>query len=127
MSGMRSAAKGLVETRSERFESRHAEAESRQRLQQALADVPVRKTWLETRWESREGKAVLVAEFRPSPRTQRFLNALSIGMVALGLLLGRDRDRPRRDDLALPLVEPSVGAVADRVGERDRVAVSIGR
>ena len=83
MSGMRSAAKGLVETRSERFESRHPEAESRQRLQQALAEVPVRKTWLETRWESREGKAVLVAEFRPSPRTQRFLNALSIGMVAL--------------------------------------------
>lgn len=83
MSGMRSAAKGLVQTRSESFESRHPEAESRQRLQQALAGVPVRKTWLETRWESREGKAVLVAKFMPSPRTQRLLNALSVGMVAL--------------------------------------------
>lgn len=83
MSGMRSAAKGLVETRSESFESRHPEAGSRQRLQEALAGVPVRQTWLETRWESRGGRAVLVAQFKPSPRTQRFLKALSIGMALL--------------------------------------------
>lgn len=83
MSGMRSAARGLVEARTESFESRHPEEESKQRLAQALARVPVRQTWLETRWESREGRAVLVAEFAPSPRTQRFLKALSLGMALL--------------------------------------------
>ena len=70
MSGMRSAAKGLVETRSESFESRHPESESRGRLQEALAGVPVRPTWLETRWESRGGRMVLVAEFKPRPSTE---------------------------------------------------------
>jgi hypothetical protein len=83
MSGMRSAAKGLVETRSESFESRHPESESRGRLQEALAGVRVRQTWLETRWESRDGRTVLVAQFKPSPRTQRFLEALSVGMALL--------------------------------------------
>lgn len=83
MSGMRSAAKGLVETRSESFESRHPEAESRARLQRALAGVPVRQTGLETRWESRDGRPVLVATFKPSPTTQRFLEALSVGMALL--------------------------------------------
>ena len=83
MSGMRSAAKGLVETRSESFESRHPEGESRSRLQAALAGVPVRQAGLETRWESRDGRTVLVAQFKPSPRTQRFLRALSVGMALL--------------------------------------------
>lgn len=83
MSGMRSAAKGLVETRSESFESRHPETESRARLQIALAAVPVRQTSLETQWQSRDGRPVLVALFKPSPRTQRFLQGLSVGMALL--------------------------------------------
>jgi hypothetical protein len=83
MSGMRSAARGLVQTRIESFESRHPEEASKRRLEQALARVPVRQTGLETRWESREGRTVLVAKFAPSPKTQRFLKALSLGMALL--------------------------------------------
>lgn len=85
MSDMRRAAKSLVETRSERFESRHGLEESRQRLDDALAKVQAGSSAVFTpRWEtSGPGKAALVAEFAPPAKTARLLKALSIGMALL--------------------------------------------
>jgi hypothetical protein len=80
----RRIAKALVETRSERFESRHSVEESKARLQGAIAtarlDGRVRFT---PRWQGTANGAVLDAEFAPPPRTQRFLLSMSLAMTAL--------------------------------------------
>lgn len=82
MSEIRRAARGLVETRTLRIESRHALEESERRLatvlqHSSLAPPP------HTAWESADGLTTLVAELPPSPRTKAFLKALSLGMAML--------------------------------------------
>ena len=84
MSSMRSAAKGLVETRRERFESRHTLDESRRRLEAAAAKLaPLKSVRFTPSWTQDQGRAVLDAEFAPTAGTGRLLNALSIGMALL--------------------------------------------
>ncbi len=84
MSDMRRAARGLVETRSERFESLHSAEESRRRLVETLARLGTpRAVRFTQQWEMAEGRPVLVAQFAPPPGTQRFLKALSLGMALL--------------------------------------------
>jgi hypothetical protein len=80
---MRRAARRLVETRSETFESRHPLAESRRRLDVALAKMPAADRAFGQRWSGDEARPLLEATFAPSPRNARFLRMLSIAMSAL--------------------------------------------
>lgn len=83
-SEMRRAAKALVESRVEAFESAHALEPSRERLARALAGLgPPRAFVLGGGWVERDGKAVYEATFDPAPRTGRFLNGLSLALVLL--------------------------------------------
>src|SRR5688572_4585910 len=82
MSELRRAARALLETRVERFESRHALGDSRSRLESALARIDAAGPSIFTRaWSEHEGRAVLEARFAPPPRTQRLLQLLSLGMA----------------------------------------------
>jgi hypothetical protein len=84
MSEMKRAARALVETRTERFESRHPLGESQARLQAALARMGVeRSSVFVPRWSEEGGRAVLEARFEPPPRTLRLLQGFSLGMVLL--------------------------------------------
>lgn len=84
MTTMRSAAKGLVEHRRERFQSRHSLEQSQRRLAAALAKAQVRgATRFTPEWATQDGVTILEARFDPSPRTQRILKASSIGMALL--------------------------------------------
>ncbi len=80
----RRAAKALIEHRVERFESRHAAAESKLRLDAALAHArPEGRVVFTPRWELAGPLVVLNAEFAPAPRIQRVLKATSAAMTAL--------------------------------------------
>ena len=84
MSDMRRAARGLVETRAEQFESRHGLEESRRRLDESLARLrPWSTVEFTRRWDTAAGKPVLVTEFAPPAKTLRFLKGLSFGMALL--------------------------------------------
>ena len=80
----RRTARALVETRVERFESRHALAESQARLAAALANArPGGRVVFTPRWSGDDGAAVLEAGFAPAPGVQRLLKFMSIGMTLL--------------------------------------------
>lgn len=80
----RRAARGLVETRSERFHSRHGLAESRARLAAQLARSPARGSLTFTAaWHEEDGHAVLEAGFAPGRHTTGVLRALSLSMALL--------------------------------------------
>jgi hypothetical protein len=82
MSELKRAARALVETRVERFESRHPLDASRSRLEAALARIDAAGPSIFTpTWSEHEGRAVLEARFAPPPRTQRLLQVLSLGMA----------------------------------------------
>jgi hypothetical protein len=83
-SEMRRSARALVEHRSESFASRHPLEESRARLAEALerAKIPASPQF-RAAWRSDDGRAVLDAEFAPSPRSQRLLKLTSIVMLLL--------------------------------------------
>jgi hypothetical protein len=87
MSELKRAARSLVETRAERFESRHGLAESRRRLDSALARIgPEGPTTFTQAWSEDQGRAALEARFAPPPRTLRLLQLFSFGMsLAVGL------------------------------------------
>lgn len=77
-------ARALVERRSETFESRYTLEESQARLAMALErERSAPSAELRTAWRSEGGRAILVAEFSPSPRVQRFLKLTSIVMMLL--------------------------------------------
>lgn len=82
MSEMRRAARGLVETRTFTFESRHPLEESQRRFAAVVQSVPI---WPRPRanWQSSGAVTTLSAEFPPSPRTRTFLSGLSLGMAIL--------------------------------------------
>ena len=81
MSELKRAAKALMETRSERFESRHGLGESRSRLEQALGRIDAAGPSVFTQaWSEQAGRAILEARFAPPRRTQRLLQVLSLGM-----------------------------------------------
>lgn len=84
MSEMRRSARSLVESRSERFVSRHEPGESQRRLAAALERLgPARTLRFDYAWEEEEGRPVLVARYAPAPKTQRFISALSLGLASL--------------------------------------------
>jgi hypothetical protein len=87
MSELKRAARALVETRTERFESRHPLEASRTRLVEALARIePSSATIFTPAWSEHEGRAMLEARFAPPARTQRLLQVFSLGMtLAVGL------------------------------------------
>ena len=79
---MRRVARALVERRSERIESRHPPAESRARLEAALARARLEgaSTFTIT-WQGGNGRAVLEASYAPPASLQRWLRVISILMV----------------------------------------------
>ena len=82
MSELRRTARELVETRCERFESRHALAESKARLAAALERAHAAgSTMLTLSWSAAGERGVLDARFAPPAATQRILKVLSIGMA----------------------------------------------
>ena len=84
MSEMRRAARSLVETRTERFESLHGLEESRRRLDDGLERLrPWRTVDFTRRWDTESARPILLATFAAPPRTQRLLKALSFGMAML--------------------------------------------
>jgi hypothetical protein len=86
MSEMKRAARSLVETRTERFESRRSLEDSKARLDAAIAKLGLkgaaqfRATWLDE-----GGKAILQAEFSPRARTRKVLLASSLLLSLLVL------------------------------------------
>lgn len=86
MSEMKRAAKALVERRTERFESRHPLAESKARLDAAIAKLKLTgASQFNSVWIDEGGKAILQAEFLPRARTQSVLTASSIFLSLLVL------------------------------------------
>lgn len=80
----RRAAQALIETRVERFESRHPLEVSQARLAETLARArPEGRVAFTTEWTSKEGKAVLEATFAPPRRVGRFLRSTSIAVTLL--------------------------------------------
>lgn len=83
-SEMRRYAGALVERHSETFESRHPLEESRARLASAFEREPAaRSAQFRATWRSDAGRAILVAEFAPSPRVQRLLKLVSAAMMLM--------------------------------------------
>jgi hypothetical protein len=83
-SEMRRAAKALVETRVETFESLHSLAASKPRLERGLAALgSPRALTFHGAWSERVGRAIYEATFAPAPTTRRFLNLLSLVLVLL--------------------------------------------
>lgn len=79
---MRRVARALVERRTERFESRHPLADSRQRLEAALGRARIAGASAFTHaWQEADGKAVLEASFAPPPSLQRLLQAISVALA----------------------------------------------
>ena len=84
MSGMRTIAKGLVETRRERYESTRSLEESQRRLGIMLEGQGVgRKVVYRPSWKSEGSQAVLEVELAPPPATLKLLKGLSLGMAML--------------------------------------------
>lgn len=83
-SEMRRSAKALVEHRSESFESRHTIEESKARLAAALRKAGLTDlAQFSATWRNVGDRAILDAQFAPSPRTQRFLKIASFVMLLL--------------------------------------------
>lgn len=84
MSELRRAARALVETRIERFESRHPLEESKTRLATAMEHVPApRSSVYASEWREEEGRVLLEARFAPTLKTKRLLQGFSIAMALL--------------------------------------------
>lgn len=137
MSEMKRAARALVETRSERFESRHALAESKSRLEAGLANLKLTgSSPYHATWSEESGKAILHMEFVPKAGTQRLLTAssavLSIMVVATVWLLVTTDDGALRYlipmvtgmmILAFPFVALSLSS--NRAAEESRIRRAI--
>src|SRR5687767_12806485 len=81
---MRRAARRLVETRTESFESRHTVEESRRRLDRALDRLSRSDRAFKSAWSGGDGDAaMLTVTFEPSRHTVRFLKMLSIALAFL--------------------------------------------
>jgi len=84
MSEMKRAASALVESRTERFESVHPLAESRARLERAMARARlVAGPQFVPEWREEGGKAVLEARFLPPRGIHALLRAISVALVLL--------------------------------------------
>jgi hypothetical protein len=84
MSEMKRAARALVETRTESFDSVHPLEASRTRLAAMLERERIAPDdRYELRWSERDGRAHLDVEFRPPKRVQAILRVMSITMLLL--------------------------------------------
>ena len=78
------AARSLVESRHERFESHYDLATSRERVAAALQRAQVVAPWpFAEAWTEAQGRAVLELTYPPSASAQRFLRGMSIAFVLL--------------------------------------------
>lgn len=80
----RRIANALIAHRVERFESRHGLAQSQARLRDALQAARVQGSVAFTpAWKSEGNATVLEATFDPPPKTQRFLQSMSLAITVL--------------------------------------------
>jgi len=83
-SEMRRAAKALIASRVETFETAQPLAASKQRLERSLAQLGApRSLRLTGDWKVVEGREVYEATFGPAPGTKRFLRGFSLGLALL--------------------------------------------
>lgn len=84
MSELRRAARALVATREQTFESHHSLEESRRRLEARFAKADARGAVVfNCAWRTQDGRAVLEVTFAPPARLRRVLQGLSMGLAAL--------------------------------------------
>jgi hypothetical protein len=137
MSEMRRAARALVESRVESFESAYDLATSRERLSRALEQAGLRTgPTFRAEWREAQGRAILDAGFVPSQRTLWLLRGLSLAMVGFIALtvwiLMRPGEGPERfllplfavlTVLALPFV--TLGLSSARAAQEARLTKAI--
>jgi hypothetical protein len=83
-SEVRRAASALVARREERFTTRRAAADARERLERALAPMRLTRVTLVREWqETASGGAELVVRLAPVPSLEKWLGAASLAMLAL--------------------------------------------
>lgn len=136
----RRIAKALVETRSERFESRHGLGDAQERLQAAIAKArPDGRVLFTPRWSSAGAGSILEAQFAPPPRTHRLLKSMSLAMTALVAASIWAVVSPRAGDalgfllplftglaiLALPFVFVALGSNREAEEARIRKAIRV--
>ena len=109
MSELRRAARRLVETRREAFESRYPLEDSKRRLEAGLAKIPAPERSFAQAWSGDEAHPVLTASFDPAPRILRFLKLFS---VILGLVMAGAVASWFVSDGALPWVATISAALA---------------
>jgi hypothetical protein len=139
-SEMRRSAKALVERRSESFRSRHPLAQSQARLAAALARARIAASpQFRATWRTEAEHAILDAEFVPSPRSQRFLNLISITMFLLvagsAWILASPGEEPTLRFmvpmltvlaiLGVPFVAVALGSQREAVESRIRKAIRV--
>lgn len=139
-SEMRRSAKALVERRSESFRSRHPLAESQQRLAAAFARAKIPASpQFRAAWRSDAGRAILDAEFVPSPGSQRILKVTSIVMFLLMASSAWVLASPGQDPtlrymvpmftvlaiLGVPFVAVALGSQREAVESRIRKAIRV--
>ena len=84
MSEITRISKALIESRVERFESRHGLIQSQQRLAASLASARLDKRVVFTpNWKTESSVTILQARFDPAAKTQRFLKTMSIAITLL--------------------------------------------
>jgi hypothetical protein len=84
MSEMKRAARALIAHTTETFDSRHGLAESRARLDAAIARLHLRgASHFRPTWIEKDGKVILQAEFLPRASTRRILTASSLLLTLL--------------------------------------------
>jgi len=82
-SEVRRAASALVARREERFATRRAEADARERLERALAPMRFSRMTVEREWRKGEAGPELLVRLGPVASIEKWLGAASLLMVAL--------------------------------------------
>jgi cytochrome c biogenesis protein CcdA len=136
-SEMRRMAKGLVETRSESFATRHPAEESKARLAGAIEARKPRLSIVETRWTDGDGGPRLELVSRPARAIRRFLFGCSFALTMLVIssawvMLAPGEPTPLKfllllvtalGILGLPLLIVALGSQREAEDERLRRAI----
>jgi len=82
-SEVRRAAGALVARREERFTTRRAAADARERLERALAPMRFSRVRVEREWREGAGPPELLVRLGPVPSLEKWLSAASFALLAL--------------------------------------------
>ena len=136
-SEVRRAAMALVASREERFDTKLAQAQARERVDQALAGMRFTRVRVEREWQPGAEPPVLVVKLTPLPSMRRWLSAGSLFMAALvaaSVWAIASSNAPRTVAFLVPMVTllaifavplASAGLGSQREGEEARLRKSI--